>query len=185
MTEQIKLIAKRIIELREISDLTKEQMAKELNLNIKIYTAYENAEVDFPVSILYAIAVKLGVDLTEILTGDSPKMRSGCLVRKGEGIEIQRFKGYNFESLGYKFINRQMEPMIVSVGERTETSPPDLVSHLGQEFNYVLEGTLKIILGKHEYILNPGDSFYFDPTIPHAQCALGGKESKFLTVIQL
>lgn len=185
MFDQIKQIAKRIIELREISELTEEQMAKELNLDIDVYRAYENAEVDFPVSILYEIAVKLGVDLTEILTGTSPKMHTGCLVRKGEGIEIERFKGYNFESVGYKFINRRMEPMIVTVGERTENSPPELVTHFGQEFNYVLEGTLKIILGSREYILNPGDSFYFDPTIPHAQCALGGKESKFLTVIQL
>jgi mannose-6-phosphate isomerase-like protein (cupin superfamily) len=48
-----------------------------------------------------------------------------------------------------------------------------------------VEGTVKIIFGKQEFVLNEGDCFYFDPAIPHAQSAVGGKEAKFLTVILL
>ena len=72
-----------------------------------------------------------------------------------------------------------------AVAAKTETEPPALVSHTGQEFNYVLEGRVKVIFGKREFLLNEGDCFYFDPVTPHAQTAVGGKDAKFLTVILL
>ena len=75
--------------------------------------------------------------------------------------------------------------MVVTVGPETEINPPACVSHGGQEFNYVLEGTVKVTFGKREFILEEGDCFYFDPTVPHAQAAVGGKGAKFLTVILL
>ena len=58
-----------------------------------------------------------------------------------------------------------------------------LVTHSGQEFNYCLEGVIKVILGGQEIQLNPGDSLFFDPAIPHGQMAANGRSAKFLTVI--
>ncbi len=182
---QINEIASRIAELRDICGFTTEEMAEYLNITVEAYEAYENAEVDFPVSILYALASKFGVDLTEILTGVSPKLINCSLVRKGEGIAVDRYKGYDFENIAYKFIGRKIEPMVVTVDVDTENSEHELVSHDGQEFNYCLEGTVKVTFGTSEFILNEGDCFYFDPTVPHAQSAMGGKPAKFLTVILL
>ena len=54
--------------------------------------------------------------------------------------------------------------------------------HGGQVFYYVLEGRIRITLGKHSYELSAGDSIYFDPRLPHAQSAVGGT-ARFLTVI--
>jgi quercetin dioxygenase-like cupin family protein len=54
--------------------------------------------------------------------------------------------------------------------------------HPGQEYNFVLSGKVKIRIGKHDYILNPGDCVYFDPMLPHGQRAVDG-EASFLTVI--
>lgn len=183
MNKQIQEIASRIKELREICDLTVEDISKELNIPVSTYLAYENAEVDYPISVMYEIASILNVDLTEILTGTSPKLANCSLVRKGEGIAVDRYEGYNFESIAYKFIGRKVEPMIVTVGPETEFDPPKTVRHKGQEFNYVLEGTVKVRFGDKDYILEEGDCFYFDPTIDHAQSAVGGKAAKFLTVI--
>lgn len=178
-------IAARIAELRDICGFEVSEMAEFLDITEEEYLAYENAKVDFPVSILYAIASKFQVDLTELLTGVSPKLTNCSLVRKGRGLAVDRYKGYDYENIAYKFIGRKIEPMIVTVGAETEFDVPELVSHDGQEFNYVVEGTVKILFGKQEFILNEGDCFYFDPTIPHAQSAVGGKEAKFLTVILL
>ena len=75
--------------------------------------------------------------------------------------------------------------MIVTVGAETETNPPAKVSHSGQEFNFVLEGKIKVSFGDTDFLLDEGDCFYFDPTVPHAQSAYGGKAAKFLTVILL
>ena len=182
-TVKIKEIASRVQELREISDLTVEEMALKLNLDVEFYKAYEAAEKDFPVSVLYEVASQLGVDLTELLTGVSPRLANCSLVRKGEGIAVDRYEGYDFESIAYKFIGRKIEPMIVTVGKDTEHNIPHLVTHPGQEFNYVVEGRVRVIFGGKDYLLNEGDCFYFDPTVPHAQTALDGKDAKFLTVI--
>ena len=182
-TVKIKEIASRVREIREISDVTAEEMATKLNIDIELYNAYENADKDFPVSVLYEIASTLGVDLTELLTGVSPRLANCSLVRKGEGISVDRYEGYDFESIAYKFIGRKIEPMIVTVGKDTEVNIPHLVSHPGQEFNYVVEGRVRVIFGGKDYYLNVGDCFYFDPTVPHAQTAVGGEDAKFLTVI--
>ena len=177
---KIQEIASRVKELREISDVSVEKMAEQLNMTVEKFLSYENAEVDFPVSVLYEISSFLRVDMTELLTGTSPRLANCSLVRKGEGIAVDRYQGYDFESIG-----RKIEPMVVTVDASTEKEPPKMVSHTGQEFNYVLEGTVKVHFGNREFILNEGDCLYFDPTTPHSQNAMGGKDAKFLTVILL
>ena len=182
---KIQEIASRVKELREISDISAQEMANQLDMPIEAYLAYENAESDFPVSVLYEISSFLRVDMTELLTGVSPHLANCSLVRKGEGISVDRYEGYDFESIAYKFIGRKIEPMVVTVAAETETQQPKLVSHAGQEFNYVLEGTVKVTFGSKEFVLNEGDCLYFDPLSPHSQSAVGGKDAKFLTVILL
>jgi len=71
----------------------------------------------------------------------------------------------------------------VTVDPGPEDAPDHLNSHPGQEFNYVLEGTLRIVLGSHEIILNQGDSLFFDSGIEHGMKALNGMSARFLAVI--
>ncbi|MEI6100590.1 MAG: cupin domain-containing protein, partial [Eubacteriales bacterium] len=73
-----------------------------------------------------------------------------------------------------------MEPMIVHVSPQTNAD--ELVTHSGQEFNYVLSGVVKVVIGNREFILSEGDSIYFNPIAPHGQRAVGG-DATFLTVI--
>ena len=176
-------IASRIRELREISDMERSELAGALGLSEEDYARYEDGEKDFPVSFLYEIAAIFKVDLTELLTGTAPRLANCSIVRKGEGIAVDRYEGYDFESIAYKFIGRRIEPMIVTVGPETESAPPEMVSHSGQEFNFVLEGQITVLFGNRKFLLNKGDCFYLDPTVPHAQCAVGGKAARFLTVI--
>jgi len=107
-------------------------------------------------------------------------MTTHCIVRAGHGVDIERYPGYRFSSIAYNFIGREMEPLLVTI--EPEDGTPAMVMHGGQEFNYVLEGRLRITLGTHSYELSVGDSIYFDPRLPHAQSAVGGP-AKFLTVI--
>ena len=74
-----------------------------------------------------------------------------------------------------------MEPLMVTV--QPDDTDMSLVSHSGQEFNYVVEGSVMVILGDEEVVLEAGDCVYFDPSLPHGQKAYGGKAAKFLTVI--
>ena len=56
-------------------------------------------------------------------------------------------------------------------------------SHNGQEFDYVLEGRLKIVLSGQELILNVGDSLFYNSSFPHAMYALDGKPASFLAIV--
>lgn len=182
MTESIRQIAQRIREIREICEFSQEEAAEKLGIPFETYKQYEDADTDIPVSVLYEMARIFNVDLTELLTGISPRLHNYCLIRSGEGIEVERYKGYNFQSLAFNFINKKVEPLLVIV-EPEENKKMSLVTHPGQEFNYVLEGKIKVILGGNEIEMSIGDSIYFDPMIPHGQVAADGKTAKFLTII--
>ncbi len=179
MIPEIRQIADRIRELREILELTPAQVADNIGVPEEKYRAYEAAQVDIPVGQLYLIANALRVDPTELLAGEAPHMADYTLIRQGQGIRIKRSEGYAFTSLAYNFIDRQMEPMIVDLTPDTQGG---LLSHEGQEFNYVLEGQVEVTVGSRRFLLNVGDSIYFNPSVPHAQAAIGGP-AKFLTVI--
>ena len=177
---QLQQIADRIKYLRDILDMSALDLAKAIDMPLELYNSYENCEKDIPISMIYNVAAVMGVDPTELLTGESPRMDTYAVTRKGAGVGVERSQGYAFESLAYNFRGRNKEPMIVTISP--SEGKPQLVSHGGQEFNYVLEGTVGVTIGGKEIILNEGDSVYFDPAIPHGQFAVGGV-ARFLTVI--
>ena len=177
---QLKEIAGRIKELREILEMSDKEVADAVGIELDQYIRYENGEDDIPVSILYGIADALGTDTTVLLTGDMPRMSGYTVVRKGGGAHVERNPDYKFASLAFNFIGREMEPMIVTLDEADNT--PELVFHAGQEFNYVVEGSVKVTIGKNVFVLNEGDCVYFDAMLPHSQQSVKG-ESKFVTVI--
>ena len=181
MNENLARIPERIKELREILEISALDMAKDTNIPFEIYTQYENGETDIPISVLYTIANKLGTDVTVLITGEEARMDSAAVCRKGKGVQIERYPGYEFSSLAYNFKHRTMEPLLVYLD--SSKPPADEVSHSGQEFNYVVEGTVRVTVVKTEHILSEGDSIYFDARLPHSQSAVNGT-AQFITVIQ-
>ena len=181
MNEKAAHIPERIRELREILEISAVELAKDIGISCEVYGKYEDGELDIPISVLYTIAHHLGTDVTVLLTGEEARMDSAAVCRRGKGVQIERYPGYEFSSLAYNFKNRTMEPLLVLL----DSSKPQaaMVSHTGQEFNYVVEGQIKITVGKTEYQLCAGDCVYFDARIPHGQCAVNGT-ARFLTIIQ-
>ena len=181
MHEELIKISERIRELREVFDMSEEEMARETGVTTEKYIEYESSGENIPISVLYHISQKFNVDLSEILTGEPARLSTIQICRRGKGKTIDRYPGYMFESLAPRFTHKVMEPLLVTLipGE------PDaaLVTHGGQEFNLVLEGAIVIIYDDKEYVLNPGDAVYFDPTHPHGQKAVGKEKARFLTVI--
>ena len=181
MKEEMRMISERIRELREIFDLTVEEMARDTGVDAQKYYEYESSGENIPISVLYHISQKFGVDLSEILTGEPAHLSTLQICRRGKGKTIDRYPGYMFESLAPRFTGKVMEPLLVTLmpGE------PDaaLVTHGGQEFNLVLEGVIAITYDGKDHVLNAGDAVYFDPTHPHGQKALGKEKARFLTVI--
>ncbi len=181
MSEELRQISSRIREMREICGYSAEFMAGELKIPLGTYNAYEASGENIPISAVYHMANLFKVDMSEILTGRTPRLDTYCVVPAGKGEKIDRYPGYYFQGLAYKFMNKLMEPMVVTV--EPSDGDPELVTHSGQELNFVLEGRVMVIFDDKRLILESGDSIYFNPTHLHGQKALDGKPAKFLTVI--
>lgn len=183
MKEKMQEIAQRIKELRELSDIDADVMANELNIPVETYRSYEEGENDIPASVLYEIAQNLKVDMGLLLTGEETRMHIFTVTRKGKGVRVERRKQYKYENLAEKFIHKKAEPFIVTVKPRSDNSKPTTNSHPGQEFNYIIKGSLKIYIHDNEIILEKGDSIFFDSSYEHAMEALNGKKAKFLAIV--
>ena len=171
----------RLRELREVSDYTVEQLAAELNLSPEVYASYEENGKDIPISVIFDIANKFHVDFSELATGHIARLETYHLIRRGGGRVINRNPDYHFEDLAFRYTNKIMQPLLVTL---EPTDPPaKLITHPGQEFNLVLEGTVVVTLGDKKITMNPGDSIYFNPMIPHGQHCAGDVKARFLTVI--
>ena len=180
-TMKMQQVASRLREIREVCGYTPEEAAAWLGIPPQQYLGYEENGENIPISALYKLSIEYGVDITEILTGKSPRLSNYCVVKNGESTGVDRYPGYHFESLAYKFKRRIMEPLMVTVEPGNEDMA--LITHPGQEFNYIVEGAVAVLIGDEEILLAPGDCIYFDPTLPHGQKAAGGQTARFLTVI--
>jgi mannose-6-phosphate isomerase-like protein (cupin superfamily) len=90
--------------------------------------------------------------------------------------------GYYYEALAYKKSKKNMEPFLVEF-RRKKPEKLFYFSHDGEEFIYLLEGVLEFRTENQQYVLYPGDSLYFESSIPHAYRALEKKNARALTVV--
>ncbi len=183
MEEQIKLVAERIKEMRNILKLSIDEVAKGLDISAQVYEGYESGTVDIPVGILIKLAKRYKIELSTLITGDAPRLHTFEVTRKDSGVSVERRQDYKYQSLAYNFIHKKAEPFLVTVAPEPAETPVHFNNHPGQEFNYVLEGTLKVVIGKNEIILNEGDSLYFDSNVGHGMKAINGKQASFLAIV--
>ena len=182
-TENIKESAERIRGLRDIMDIEKEEMAERLGMSVEEYTDYEEGKIDFSFSFLYGVADILGINITDLIMGDSGKLNVYSYVPAGEGVVLKRRQEYVIRHLGYLFKNKKMEPFVVTVDPSDIYSGTNRKSHVGQEFNYVLEGSMTLYVGEESIYMQEGDSIIFDSEYPHSMKAEHGKRCRYLAVI--
>ncbi|MDR0290628.1 MAG: cupin domain-containing protein [Treponema sp.] len=183
MKENVKEICSRVRVLREIEEIPADVLADELGFNPAEYAEWEEGKKEFPIGALVEIAARFRVDLSELVTGATPKLKTFCHTKAGEAPEVSRRPMYTYWNLAYNFHRKKAEPFIVEASAETESKPLSLNTHPGQEFDYVLEGRLLISIGGHEMELGPGDSVYYDSQEPHGMKALGGKSARFLAFL--
>ena len=181
MEQVFKELGERISGLRDACGFSQEEMAEVLELELTVYQEYEENGKNIPISVIYEIANKCGVDFTEIMTGVKAKLDTYHVVKNGHGRAVDRYPGYSFEDLAFRYGGKIMQPLLVTL-EPSDDSVA-LVTHPGQEFNYVLSGTVAVQFDDKELILEQGDSIYFNPTHPHGQRCAGNVPAVFLTVI--
>jgi len=182
---KIKEMAGRIKELREIEGLSVEDMAKKTAVTVEEYVSCENGESDLNFAFIYRCALAFNVDVTDIIEGYSPKLKSYTVTRRGEGQRIEKAHGMTYYNLAYAFKNRIAEPLYVEsvYSEEAQHKDIELTTHAGQECDLVISGHLKVQVGEHKVVLGPGDSIYYDSSTPHGMIAVEGENCTFYAIV--
>ncbi len=178
-------MAARIRELREIEGLTQDQMAAETGVTLGEYQACETGQSDLNFAFIYRCAQIFGVDVTDIIEGSSPRLANYTLTRAGEGQHIEHAHGMTYFNMAPHFKKRVAEPLYVlaEYSDEAQIRPIEVTTHEGQECDIVLQGQLKVQVGEHIEILNPGDTIYYNSTAPHGMIATGGKDCIFYAIV--
>ena len=182
---KIKEMAGRIRALREIEGLDPAQMAAKTGISTEEYIRCESGLSDLNFAFIYRCALALNVNVTEIIEGYSPKLKSYTVTRAGAGQEIAKAHGMVYYNMAYAFQNRIAEPLFVrsAYSEEAQHRDIELTTHAGQELDIVIEGKLMVQVGEHTEVLGPGDTIYYDSDTPHGMIAVGGQDCVFYAIV--
>jgi transcriptional regulator with XRE-family HTH domain len=183
MDEQLKQIGERLKGLRDALGLSAQEVADTCGIDVEKYEKIEQGEQDITISKLMKIADKYGVSAEELMFAETPHMKSYFVVRKGQGMSVERTKAYKYQSLVSGFVNHHADVFVVTVEPKPDAHTIYKNTHAGQEFNLVLEGAMDLYLEGKTIRLNEGDSVYFDSSKPHGMLAVGNKAVKLLAAV--
>ncbi|MDD2380061.1 MAG: XRE family transcriptional regulator [Mariniphaga sp.] len=183
-----KILGSKIREFREFRQTSREDLALKANLDIKQLECIEEKGVMPSLGHLIKISRALGVRIGTFL--DDQQQIGPVIVRAGEEKSSLSFstkddstrEHLNFFSLAQDKSSRHMEPFIVEI-EPSKESDYKLSTHEGEEFIYVLEGSIEINYGKEIYHIKKGDTIYLDSVVAHNVHAAENKPSKILAVV--
>ena len=182
---KIQEMAGRIRELREISGFTVLEMARNTGVSVEEYMKCEAGESDLNFAFLYRCALAFGVDVTDLIEGSSPKLRSYTVTRSGSGQKIEQAHEMIYYNMAAGFQNRIADPLFVEnkYSDRAFYSDIELTTHEGQECDLIIKGSMKIQVGDHTEFLHEGDCIYFDSSIPHGMVAADGEDCLFYAIV--
>ncbi len=181
MDTQLKDVAARIRELRNIAGLSEAEMAAKTDITEEQYKILEQGETDFGFTFIYKCAHVFGVEIKDLLEGRSPNLSLYTVTRKGEGLPIARKTGFFYYDLAPSFRDKIAEPFFVKIpatGDEMHFS-----SHEGQEIDIVISGRMLIQIQNRTEILGPGDTIYYDSGEPHGIKALDGKPCEIYAMV--
>ena len=178
-------IAERIREMREIVGYTEAEMAEKTEVSVEQYRSYEQGTVDFPFTFMHKCALACGVELTDLLEGQSAKLSSYTVTRRGMGPVTASEDGITIQNMAAMFRQKLATPYWVTYqySKELQSQPIHTTTHAGQEFDLVVKGTLRVRVGEHEEVLHEGDSIFYKSSTPHGMIAVDGQDCVFLAMI--
>lgn len=179
-------VGERVKRVREERELTLQDISQRTGLDVAFLEQVEDGNVAPPLGIVIKLAKALDLKMGYFISGEED--RPYTIVRKNDRKVVSRYSskegkyyGYGYESLAPHKKDRHMEPFLVSL-EPSKTDE-ERSAHDGQEFIYVLEGAMEVRLGEEIYVLEPGDSIYYDSTVPHLVKNHGSDVTRILAVL--
>ena len=178
-------VAQRIREMREIFGMTESEMAQKTEVSVEEYCQYEAGKLDFPFTSIHKCSLTFGIGITDLLEGQSAHLSSYTVTRKGMGQETAKEDGIQIQNLAPLFRKKIAEPYWVryEYSKELQDKPIHLTKHSGQEFDFVMQGRLKIQIGDNVEYLEAGDSIYYNSSTPHGMIAVDGEDCLFVAVV--
>jgi transcriptional regulator with XRE-family HTH domain len=177
-------IGREVRAFRQQLDMTVMELAKAAGLSTGMLSKIENGGISPSLSTLQALSRALHVPVTAFFRRFEEE-RAATFVRAGEGLKIERRgtrAGHQYELLGHSSGKRILvEPYLITLTEESDVFP--LFQHSGLEFIYMLEGEVGYRHSDKTYVLQPGDSLYFDADAPHGPEELRKLPIRFISVI--
>lgn len=175
-------LGERLRELRKQNKLTLKQIAEQTNLSISFLSQVEHGRSSVTLESLMRISECLDVSPSYFFAvQEELETKKKIAVNKQETInEDTIVSNFTYKDLSGKFSNQSFLPTLVTLQPRKDGVRP--LAHTGQEFIYVLEGTLSIIFENEEIDLHAGESIHMESTVPHNWLNRTGQAIKFLYV---
>lgn len=183
------IIGEKIKSLRTAKEISIEELAERSGLAVEQIRRIEE-NIDIPsLAPLIKIARTLGVRLGTFLN-DQINETGAVICRHGEEDDTISFSNnavdarqhLHYHSLSRSKTDRHMEPFVIDI-DANQDKEFQLSAHEGEEFIMVLKGTLEINYGKQTYLLEEGDTIYYDSIVPHHVHAFEGQAARILAVI--
>ncbi len=180
-------IGKKIKKNREMEEMSLDDLARRSGLDTDFIRSVEENDVYPSLGPLLKIARGLGVRLGTFL--DDTVVQDPLIVReKDRQEELTMLKGkekpatLRFYSLGKGKGDRKMEPFFIEVLPES-AQEKKLSSHEGEEFIAVVSGQVELAYGHETYVLNAGDSVYYNSIVPHNVAAASESPAKIYAVL--
>ena len=170
-------IGQRIKAIRQAKGLSLDELSNMTGFDVELLASIENCEVQPQLGTAIKLSKALDSAFGRLVSGVGEKLYS--ITRKEEQKIVSRStsqkgqrKAYTYRSLAPEVKGRHMESLIVQLEEAPD---PERSVHDGEEFIYVLEGTVSLDIGEDHFDLEPGDSAYYLSTTPHLIAAASGQ----------
>jgi len=184
-------LGERIAEIRKTYSISREDLSERSGISTDLIAKIEDAGLIPDLAPLIKISRGLGVRLGTLL--DDHEHLGPVICRAGDASSASRFKtglpegvaasghhGMDFYALAADKTGRHMEPFVVTI---EADAKQEKSTHEGEEFIYVMEGTLSLEYGMNKDTLKTGDSVYYDSIVPHRVFSANSDPVKILAVI--
>lgn len=166
--------------LRLESGMSQKSLAQATQLSPTLISRIESGLVRPSIATLEVVAQCLKVDIGYFFRDEEKGQY--WISQKEKRKTVPYVRGYNIETLVDGMENRFMDPAIITLKGKDEEEKVELAGHEGQEFMYVLEGNVELILGSKRFVLKKGDAAYWNGSVPHKGVSLGKKLARTLNV---
>jgi transcriptional regulator with XRE-family HTH domain len=180
-----KYVGQRIKALREAQDMTLAQVSSLTGIDAQRLSAYEDGSAVPAIGAVIQLSRVLGSRMEGLLHGGGAVSEYLTICRSGESLSGEQ--GDTEQSYAYSSLTRPgtaghvMEPFLLTFDPKTAPGAP--ISHDGQEFVYVVDGTVELFYDGRSYKLEQGDSAYLESSRPHTFHGLGDSVARMLAVV--